>query len=196
MQIEIEKKYNLTDSDYSIIKDKCEFIEEVNLKDYYLDKDFILAKKDIFLRLRNGSYELKIKNYNSETRLASSEEYENEEDIEKKLEEFGLSTDTVSWIMFIDTRREKYTYNFKWQEIAIDVWEYQYWTHYELEVVYNEEWENVDRMKKERELNELIENFREEIGLTAISDINAVKWITCAMHQNVELYEIMTNNKI
>ncbi len=196
MQIEIEKKYNLTEADHNIIKEKCEFIKEVELKDYYLDKDFILAKNNIFLRLRNGCYELKVKNYDAETQIASSEEYENEDDIEKKLEEYSLSTDMVSWIMFIDTRREKYTYNFKWQEIAIDVWEYQYWTHYELEIVYQEEWENINRKEKESELNKLIEEFRKEIWLTAISDINSVKWITCAMHQNIELYEIMTQNII
>ena len=34
MQIEVEKKYNLTESDHNIIKDKCEFVEEVVLKDY------------------------------------------------------------------------------------------------------------------------------------------------------------------
>jgi len=43
MQIEVEKKFNLTSEDYEIIKEKTTFIEEVNLKDYYLDKDLILA---------------------------------------------------------------------------------------------------------------------------------------------------------
>jgi uncharacterized protein YjbK len=43
MQKEIEKKYELTSHDYQIIKDKCEFISEEELKDYYLDTpDFIL----------------------------------------------------------------------------------------------------------------------------------------------------------
>jgi len=53
MQIEVEKKYNLTETDHNIIKEKCEFIEEVVLKDYYLDKDLVLAKNQTYLRLRN-----------------------------------------------------------------------------------------------------------------------------------------------
>jgi hypothetical protein len=53
MQIEIEKKYNLTEDDYSIIKNKTIFLREVNLKDYYLDREFILAKNNHYLRLRN-----------------------------------------------------------------------------------------------------------------------------------------------
>ena len=59
MQIEIEKKYNLTDKDYYTIQEKCEFVEEITLKDYYLDKEFILAKQNMYLRLRNWLYELK-----------------------------------------------------------------------------------------------------------------------------------------
>ena len=196
MQIEIEKKYNLTDSDYAIIKDKCEFIEEVNLKDYYLDKDFILIKQGIFLRLRNGKYELKIQKVNPETKLATSEEYETDEEVEQILSKYWLSTDDVSWIMFIDTKRKKYTYTHKWQKLNIDVEKYQYWTRYEIEIVYQEEWEDINRNTKEIELNETIEDFRKEIGLTAKNDISCFKGITCAMHQNVELYEIMTNNKI
>ncbi|MGB2111416.1 MAG: CYTH domain-containing protein [Patescibacteria group bacterium] len=61
MQKEIEKKYELTNHDYEIIKDKCSFVKDEELKDYYLDTaDFILGKNDYFLRLRNGKYELKI----------------------------------------------------------------------------------------------------------------------------------------
>jgi inorganic triphosphatase YgiF len=53
MKIELEKKYNLSKEDYKIIRDNCEFIKEVSLKDYYLDKDFILSKNKYYLRLRN-----------------------------------------------------------------------------------------------------------------------------------------------
>lgn len=196
MQIEIEKKYNLTDLDYSIIKDKCEFKEEVILKDYYLDKDLILKKNDIVIRLRNGLYELKIIKFNPDTKLLSSEEYDNEEEIEKILSKYSLTTDDLTGILFIDTRRESYTYNYKWQEIHIDVEEFQYWTRYEIEVVYQEEWENIDRKEKEAELNNLINEFRNELWLTAESDIDTAKSIVCAMHQNIELYELMTKNII
>jgi uncharacterized protein YjbK len=61
MQKEIEKKYELTKLDYDTIKYKCDFIDEQDLKDYYLDTaDFTLAKNKYYLRLRNGKYELKI----------------------------------------------------------------------------------------------------------------------------------------
>jgi uncharacterized protein YjbK len=53
MQLEIEKKYNLTEQDYEIIKEKTKFLEEVEIKDYYLDNDLILAKHNYYLRLRN-----------------------------------------------------------------------------------------------------------------------------------------------
>jgi len=53
MQIELEKKYNLSENDYKIIREKCKFVEEIILKDYYLDKDYILSKKHNYLRIRN-----------------------------------------------------------------------------------------------------------------------------------------------
>jgi uncharacterized protein YjbK len=53
MKIEIEKKYNLTKQDYEIIKEKAKLVEEIKIKDYYLDKDLILAKHNYYLRLRN-----------------------------------------------------------------------------------------------------------------------------------------------
>ncbi|MEA1973348.1 MAG: hypothetical protein U9N34_08665, partial [Candidatus Cloacimonadota bacterium] len=53
MKLEIEKKCNLTKQDYKIIKEKTKFIEEVEIKDYYIDKDLVLAKHNYYLRLRN-----------------------------------------------------------------------------------------------------------------------------------------------
>ncbi len=196
MQIEIEKKYNLSKSDYTIIKDKCNFIKEVELKDYYLDKDFILTKKNYYLRLRNGTYELKIIDYNTITKGTISEEYNDEDEINSLIKKFNISTDDVTGIMFIDTKREKYSYDYKWYKISIDVEEYQYGTRYEVEIIYQEEWKNVDRQKKEIELSQIINDFREEIWLTAESNIDSSKTITVAMHQNIDLYEIMTKNII
>lgn len=195
MQIELEKKYNLTKEDYKIIRDKFEYIKDIDLKDYYLDKDLILLKNKHYLRLRNGLYELKIINFNPETQLVSSEEYEDEDEINKCLEKFNLTIDDCTWIIFIDTKREKYKHIFNWYEINIDVEEYQYNTRYELEIVYQEE--NIqNREIKEKELNNLLENFRKEFWLTAISDVNASKFITCAMYQNIEIYELLTENNL
>jgi len=195
MQIELEKKYNLTKQDYKIIRDNFEFIKEVNLKDYYLDKNLILLKNNHYLRLRNWQYELKITTFNPETKMVSSEEYDNEEEINKILEKFNLCIDDCSWIIFIDTKREKYKHTYKWYTINIDVEEYQYNNRYELEIVYNEE-KNENREEKEKELNNILDDFRNEFWLTAISDENSSKFITCAMYQNIELYEILTQNTI
>jgi len=195
MQIELEKKYNLTKQDYKIIRDNFEFRKEVNLKDYYLDKDLTLLKNNHYLRLRNGQYELKITTFNPETKMVSSEEYDNEEEINKILEKFNLSIDDCTWIIFIDTKREKYKYNYKWYTINIDVEEYQYSNRYELEIVYNEE-KNENRKEKEKELNTILDDFRNEFWLISISDENSSKFITCAMYQNIELYEILTQNTI
>ena len=196
MKIELEKKFNLTKEDYKIIRDNCEFIEEINLKDYYLDKNMILTKNNYFLRLRNGQYELKISRFNSETKMVSSEEYETEEEINKCLEKYNMTIDDANWSIFVDTIREKYKYNFNWNLINIDVEEYQYWTRYELEVVYNEENKNSNRVEIESKLSDIMDNFIKELWLIAQNDINSSKIITCAMYQNIEMYEILTKNSI
>lgn len=191
MQLELEKKYNLTNNDYSIIKEKCKFIEEVNIKDYYLDKDLILAKNNYFLRLRNWIYELKINSYNPETWLNSNEEYDNEDEINGKIKQFWITTDDVIWIMFVDTFREKYEYEINWEKIKIDIDKYQYWERYEIEINYN--LTNLeDKSIIEEKLNNTIEIFRKELWLTAESNESSCKTISCAMHQNIDLFEIMT----
>jgi len=191
MKIEVEKKFNLTKQDYEIIKEKTKFIEEVNIKDYYLDKDLILAKNNYYLRLRNWIYELKINNYNPETRINHNEEYDNEEEINEKIKKFWITTDDVIWIMFVDTFREKYEYNFKWQKISIDIDKYQYWERYEIELTYESDW-NIDKIEEGKKVDKLMENLREELWLTSWSNEESCKTITCAMHQNIDLYEIMT----
>ena len=191
MQIEIEKKYNLTEWDYSIIKEKTKLIEEVNLKDYYLDKDLILAKNNHYLRLRNWIYELKISHFDNETGWNYNEEYDNEDEINQKIKPFWITTDDVIWIMFVDTFREKYEYTFEWQKINIDVDKYQYWTRYEIEILIEID-ENQDKLEIWKKWAKIIEDFRKELWLTAESGESDCKTITCAMHQNIDLYEIMT----
>ena len=195
MQIELEKKYNLSKEDYKIIRENCEFIKEVNLKDYYLDKDMILTKNDYYLRLRNWIYELKISKFNEQTKMVSSEEYENEDEINKCLEKFNITIDDVTGIIFVDTTREKYKYNYKWYVINIDVEEYQYWTRYELEIIYNEENKNINRLEIEKKLNNIIDDFIKELRLSWESNIDSSKIITCAMYQNIEMYELLTKNQ-
>ncbi len=187
MQIEIEKKFNLSENDYKIIKEKCNFIKEVELKDYYLDKDFILTKNNYYLRLRNGVYELKISSFNHKTKLVKSEEYDNENIINEKIKKFNISTENVEWIIFVNTKRQKFNYEFKWYNINVDVEEYQYGTRYELELISDE---------SEEKLNKIIEDFIKHLWLEAFNDINSSKIITTAMYQNIEMYEILTKNSI
>jgi hypothetical protein len=127
--------------------------------------------------------------------MVSSEEYSNEEEINKIISKFNLTIDDCSWVIFVDTKREKYKHIYRWYTINIDVEEYQYSNRYELEIVYNEN-NDENREKKENELNKIIDDFRKEFWLTAISDENSSKFITCAMYQNIELYEILTQNTI
>lgn len=195
MQIELEKKYNLTKNDYKIIKENCEFKENVNLKDYYLDSDFILTKNNYYLRLRNWIYELKISKFDEKTKMVSSEEYDDEDEINEKLKKFNISIDDCSWIIFVDTTREKYSYNYNWTIISIDVEEYQYGTRYELELVYNQENEDKTRKEIEQELNKTLDEVIKKLWLKAESNINSSKIITCAMYQNIEMYEILAKTE-
>ena len=89
MKIEIEKKYELTDHDYSIIRKSCAFISSNEIKDYYLDDtNYTLLSNNCYLRMRNGKYELKIVHFDRDTDLVSSEEYDNEEIINEKISSF------------------------------------------------------------------------------------------------------------
>jgi len=192
VQIEIEKKYNLTEQDYKIIKEKTSFIEEVNIKDYYLDNNLVLAKNWYFLRLRDWKYELKISKADKNLGYDSCEEYDNEDDINEKLSKFWITTDDVIWICFIDTFREKYEYNYEWQKITIDIDRYQYWKRYEIEVLYQSNETDIQREQTEEKISKLIDNFRKEIWLTWESNSESYKIVNCAMHQNINLFEIIS----
>ena len=194
MQFELEKKYNLTQSDYAIITDNCDFIGEKHIKDYYLDTNFILVKNWYYLRLRDGKYELKIYDISKNSEINTAEEYENEEEIEGKLAEFWITTDDVVGIMFADTVREQYEYTFEWQKINIDIDRFQYWERYEIEIIYQDN-EVQSREELEQEANTIIESFRTQLWLSAQSDESAYKTLVCAMHQNIDLYEIRIEQK-
>ena len=60
--IEIEKKYELTDTDYLWIKNQCEFISRKIVIDKFFDtSDFQLFAQKIKLRERNWELQLKMK---------------------------------------------------------------------------------------------------------------------------------------
>jgi len=58
--IEIEKKFIPEEGDIERITEGAEFISETINNDIYYDKDFYLTKKDIYVRRRNGTFEMKI----------------------------------------------------------------------------------------------------------------------------------------
>jgi uncharacterized protein YjbK len=52
--IEIEKKYDLSDSDYQIIQEKCKFVSKKTVIDKFFDtSDFQLFAQKIKFRERN-----------------------------------------------------------------------------------------------------------------------------------------------
>gem|GEM_PF-2933278 len=113
MKIEIEKKYEIIPEDIKIIENNCEFIKEVNNKDYYLDTDeYILIKNKYYFRLRNGKYELKVKSHDPETRLEVSKEFDDEDEINQQLEQFNITLDDVEARVSFDTTRKKYSYQY------------------------------------------------------------------------------------
>lgn len=185
MKIEIEKKYELTNEDCEIIKTKTNFIEEVEIKDYYLDMpDYILFKNFRYLRLRNGQYELKITS--KYDWIYKSDEYNDENEINKILSKFDISIDDPTGVMLVHTMREKYSYDFEGYNFILDIDRYQYGERYEIELLLDEYDENGW---------EMIEKLKNHLWLKAPTWALADKIITCAMYQNINIYEIMQKQK-
>lgn len=188
MITEIEKKYAFNKDDYQKIIDNCKFEWEVNIKDYYLDNsDYILFKNKYYLRLRDGIYELKIAKLDKKTWLITSKEIVWDDEIDEILQkDFWISIDETAWVVFVETSREKYSYNLDWEKINIDIDSFQYWKRYEIEII--------SSSKKEEEVNDIIENFRQKIWLFSSYDQSAGKIMVCARNQNIEIYEIMKSD--
>ena len=59
--IEVEKKFHITEKDEKNLAKDAEFVGEFTFSDTYYDKSsYPLAKKDIWLRSRDGKWQLKI----------------------------------------------------------------------------------------------------------------------------------------
>lgn len=189
MKIEIEKKYELISHDYEIIKDKCRFVEEKELIDYYLDDtNFTLMRNNYHLRMRNGRYELKIYSYDNVNNIERACEYDDEDEINKELGKFKLDIDDTSWVVKVITQREKYTYEYKNHNFTFDIDRYQYGSRYEVELLLDDDtWINAQ---------ELIEWARSELWLNAWKNIDEGKVWTCAMHENFNLYEVLLERKL
>ncbi len=116
--IEVEKKYQPTEEHLAALLQDCVFVKEVNLHDFYYDyPDYRLWKNEIFLRKRNGGYELKIQ----VKKTGAYEEIEDEEGIKN----YFKTTQPISEFIkqnFIEavnfrTKRRKY----RKDEFNIDV---------------------------------------------------------------------------
>src|SRR3989338_3434517 len=88
--IEIEKKFTLGKGDRERLLKGAEFVKKQEVHDTYYDtKDYSLAKKDWWLRLRNGNFELKVsfRIPSEKEKYAPTQyrEFETDEEIKKAL---------------------------------------------------------------------------------------------------------------
>lgn len=88
--IEIEKKFTLKEGDRERLLKNAEFVKKQVVNDTYYDtKNYSLAKKDWWLRLRNGGFELKVsfRIPSEKEKYAPTQyrEFETDEEIKKAL---------------------------------------------------------------------------------------------------------------
>ena len=84
--IEVEKKFAASESDIERITKDAEFISDTVNKDSYYDREgFPLVKNNIFLRKRNGRFELKLYVAEEGSRVDKYLEVEDDETIKSKL---------------------------------------------------------------------------------------------------------------
>ncbi len=88
--IEIEKKFILTEEQEKKLTEGADFLGEKSFTDTYFDKsDYSLTTKDLWLRLRDGKFELKVPmNMNIEERV--SDQYRELETDKEIAEHLGL----------------------------------------------------------------------------------------------------------
>ena len=84
--IEIEKKFAASEEDIKRITEGAEFIKESVNRDTYYDREgFPLVKNNMYLRERNGSFELKVFAAEKGSSVSKYLELEEEKDIKTKL---------------------------------------------------------------------------------------------------------------
>ena len=85
--IEIEKKFIPEEGDIERITKDAEFISKKINDDTYYDKNFSLTKKDIYIRKRNGAFEMKvgIRREGLEGIISTYEEVDDEDKIREKI---------------------------------------------------------------------------------------------------------------
>lgn len=84
--IEVEKKFEAAEEQIKRVEKNANFMSEIKNKDIYYDnEDFELTKNDMFLRNRNGNFELKIFMPGGDS-VDRYLELETEKEIKKKLD--------------------------------------------------------------------------------------------------------------
>ena len=155
--IEVEKKFQPTDEQLaSLLKDAQFLGEKINHDVGYDYPDYRLLKKEIRLRNRNGSFELKISKHKEASEV--SHEIENKKEIERYFNTDNFEKfvkDNLVIIVEIKTKRKKY----KKGDFIIDIDELDFgYKVVEIELMVQKE----DQIK---DAQEKIMNLAKEYGL-------------------------------
>jgi uncharacterized protein YjbK len=182
MFIEIEKKFELTDSEYEIIKSKLKLKWRKTIIDEYMDTvDFQLTKSWKKFRIRNGKKELKIQIWQ-----ISCEEYEWNEAMQK-LRNNWYEYDELKKIFNVTTHRETYTWKHNKISYIVDIDRHEHGTRYEVEVSAKNE-ENGIKL-----INTIIIDLQLKWNELPMSEW---KWMLHAKKQNPQAYKILLANNI
>src|SRR3990167_7926273 len=99
--IEVEKKFSLSEAEKRRLTEGAEFLGERIMRDVYYDSpDWSLTTKDIWLRERNGAWELKLPRHAQSASKRYADQYkelETEEEIRRALD--LPSTDTLKTVL-------------------------------------------------------------------------------------------------
>ena len=152
---EIERKYELLESDLDIIRKNFEFVSEKQIEDIYRDtEDFYLCKKNIRLRQRNWKWELKYPCWKNLTDTSCYDEYYGDEALGKLKQIIGDKK--LIKLAEIKTKRQKYKTEWENYKFIIDVDDFWFGKLVEIEIIW--EWD-LERLKNK------IEEFRKHRGL-------------------------------
>ncbi len=182
MFIEIERKFEITQKDLFIIKNKCKLKSKNNIEDIYMDnKDYFLLLNNKFCRIRNSILELK----DRKGKLLSKE-YTGKEAIEK-LKKIGINFTDLKKVFTINTFREKYEWKLKNKIFLIDYDKHKYWERYEIEV----------EADSEEEGSIFIDKIIKNLWLDAIeSKPWETKWMLYIKNEVPEIFEKMKKIRI
>ena len=175
---EIEKKYQLLDTDLQIIRKNFDFVSKKQVEDVYWDTpDFYLCKNNIWLRQRNWRWELKYPCWKHLADTSCYEEYYDDYALDK-LKEMIWDKELVK-LAEVRTNREKYKTSWDWYDFVLDIDDFWFWKLIEIEI----SWEgNLEDLEKK------IEEFRKYWWLKW-KQAKEWKWMLMLKYFNPELYE-------